>query len=174
MQLRLKLSNASVQLVDAEYSTLEILSLNMITKKLKCWLVEWNQSAFKKADQCLKLNADWSRARANESTPSSGAQNWILIRTSPALAGEGRSFWPSWVKSSVGSVCQTLGCYCQQWWQTASSVENDCFPSHVMENSHFLHCWLFVITAVSSNLVFNKQIQQCICQQSWSRKWAKN
>ena len=114
------------------------------------------------------------RARANEGTPNSDAQIWKLIRTSPASAGEGRSFWPSWVKSSVGSVCQTLGCYHQQWWQTASSVENDCFPSHVKENTHFLHCWLFDITADSSNLVFNKQNQQCICHQSWSRKWAKN
>ena len=36
-------------------------------------------------------------------------------------------------------------------------MENDFFPSHVKENSHFPHCWLFVSTANSSNLVFDKQ-----------------
>ena len=70
-------------------------------------------------------------------------------------------FNPLGVKSSVGSVCQTLGCYCQQWWQTASSVENGCFPSHVKENSHFPHCWLFVITPDWSPLVIDKQSQHC-------------
>ena len=111
---------------------------------------------------------------ANESVANSDAQVWFLIRTSPA-SGWSRTFF-----LTLGSGTCSVDC-----------LSNTRLPlSAVLTNSQQCRKWLFSFTcegkrsfstllavchtADSSNLVFNKQNQQCICQQSWSRKWAKN